>query len=70
MAKGVDKAWATVSASTITAGFQEAGLVASAPASDFDSSDSEDDDDVPATLPCEVAELFQQHIGGRGVSWF
>ncbi|KAL1470208.1 hypothetical protein MTO96_040572 [Rhipicephalus appendiculatus] len=61
VAKWVDEAWDTVSASTITAGFQKAGLVASAPAGDYDSSassDSEDDNDVPATLPSELAELF------------
>lgn len=57
VAKWVDEAWATVSVSTITAGFQKAGLVASAPASDCDSSNSEDDD-VSAALPSEVAELF------------
>lgn len=58
VAKWVDREWATVSGSTITAGFQKAGLVTSALVSDYHSSNLEDDDDVSAALPSKVAELF------------
>uniref|UniRef100_A0A6M2CTX9 Putative pogo transposable element n=1 Tax=Rhipicephalus microplus TaxID=6941 RepID=A0A6M2CTX9_RHIMP len=58
VAKLVEEAWDTVSVSAIAAGFQKAGLVASAPAGDYDSSDSEGDNNVPATLSSKSAELF------------
>lgn len=57
VAKWVNKEWATVSVSTITAGFQKVGLVASAPVSNYNSRDSGDGNDVSVTLNSKVAEL-------------
>ncbi|KAH8029733.1 hypothetical protein HPB51_003568 [Rhipicephalus microplus] len=61
MAKWVSDAWESISAKTIVAGFRKAGLIPCAADGDVeesDSSESEDDSDVPAVLQPEVAALF------------
>lgn len=63
VAKWVREAWCAVSQATVIAGFRKAGLLASsAPDLDDDSSSSdseEETEEVPGSLPPELAELFQ-----------
>ncbi|KAH8038432.1 hypothetical protein HPB51_001547 [Rhipicephalus microplus] len=61
VAKWVSDAWESISAKTIVAGFRKAGLipcVADGDVEESDSSESEDDSDVPAVLQTEVSALF------------
>lgn len=76
VAKWVREAWCAVSQATVTAGFRKAGLLASsAPGLDDDdsssSSDSEEEtEEVPASLPPELAELFQSASEDEGFEGF
>lgn len=60
VAKWVSEAWNSVSEKTIVSGFQKAGLTPFTADCDveLDTSESEDDSDVPAELQPEVAALF------------
>ncbi|KAH9377493.1 hypothetical protein HPB48_006246 [Haemaphysalis longicornis] len=62
VAKWVRDAWCGVSEATVTAGFRKAGLLASAPGQpelDESSGSSDSEEEAPATLPPELAKLFE-----------